>query len=246
MKVLFLILLLPLFSYSQILNVEYERHEQDSTKFVKTIKSNINYINENHQEIYDFSLSLNTIKRYHKNTFMVLSDIDYSFASGVRLIQKSYLHFRYDRLITKNLWYEAYSQAQNNKMRNIQLRYLFGTGLRYKIIKNKKFGTFIGSSLLWEHKDYYDGTKKEGFRISNYISSHVNISKNIDFFTTLYYQPKTEDFNNYLMLFQGKIKFYTKEKISIGISYNLSYDSRPQINISKKSEYFLTEIEIKL
>ena len=47
------------------------------------------------------------------------------------------------------------------------------------------------------------------------------------------------------MLFQSKLNFYSKNKVSVNISYNCSYDNQPPTSISNKSESFLTEIEIK-
>ena len=61
-----------------------------------------------------------------------------------------FLHFRYNYKLKKN-WvrWEAFTQVQFNKANGLRLRFLIGTGPRFKLIQKEKFKTYIGALYMY-------------------------------------------------------------------------------------------------
>ncbi len=178
---------------------------------------------------------------------MFLGNYNLMKLDGKELLNNTYLHLRYNRKLTKRIIWEAFTQVQSNKHRGYELRWLLGTGPRFRIHSTEKLALNSGVLYMYE---YEVENNREAFlhehRISSYLSFELELAEKLSLIHTSYYQPKINFFKDYRIQTQTNLKFKFTKKISFLLTYNLLYDEYPPKNVKHSNHYYLTELLIDL
>ena len=95
MRCILLFILLPLFSFGQIINVENKRLSADKEGFVGTFDLGLNLI-KNTAQILQFNNNVHLQYSKENHTYLLLNDISFVQKEGEEdWLNKGYQHFRY-------------------------------------------------------------------------------------------------------------------------------------------------------
>lgn len=248
--VLFILLIICKTADAQLVNIESQRIQSDSIRFVTALDLQYNYQNNNNEELsmLNFSGTHQHKTKNLKNYFLLLGNIDYSLANGDELSNSGLIHIRYNRKLNKKLRLEAFTQYQYNRILGIERRNLIGIGPRYKINKSEKTLFYIGSLLMQEYEKTSDNTKIISYqRLSNYLSFSIkNESKTLEFTSVVYYQPNVNLWEDYRLSSQTSLAFNITSKLQFVNSINYGYDSYSPTNVSKKNIVLTNGLKMNL
>lgn len=157
---------------------------------------------------------------------------DFGAASGKTNVAKWVAHARYNYEILEILALEAFAQVQHDRFRRLNIRDLYGLGLRAILYADKENELFFGSAYMLEHEvigaiPEAGGTNDIWHRSSNYLGFNVAISPIVTASTVLYFQPRFDRLPDFRILSDSVVAFTITKLLSAGISANLWYDNRP-------------------
>jgi len=238
-------------TWSQLVNVESQRIQSDSIRFV--INADLSYTNQknNNEKLSLFTTSVTSqIKtKSLKDIFLALFNMDYSEANDQHLSNSIMVHARYNRKINNRFRLEAFCQYQKNQLLGINYRNLFGLGPRIKILNNKKSKLYYGLLYMYEKGmtvDENSTIEYDNFnRISTYLSASIKLPKDIgELDIVFYYQPCLNNFDNYRLNNQGSLIFNITNHIKFTNTISLFYDASPPTGISKNNMNFTNGLKI--
>lgn len=246
----FLFIIISEKSNAQLINIENQRIQTDSTRGVTIIDFQYNYQKNNQEKLSQiyFSGTHQYKSKNFKNYFLILGNIDYSIANEEDLSNSGLIHFRYNRKLSARFKLEAFTQYQYNKILGIENRRLIGFGPRYKVNKSKVMVFYIGTLLMREFEKASDNLKTMSYqRLSNYLSlSYKNKAKTLEFTSVVYYQPNINYWIDYRLSSQTTIAFNITSKLQFINSLSYGYDSFSPTNISKQNIILSNGIKLNL
>ena len=219
---------------AQVLNIERERLKADDNKWIGSAKFSLN-LTANTQKFTEFGLDLHLQYKDEKNLYLFLTDNELIKSQSDDFSNKGLVHFRYNRDLTKVIIFEAFTQAQYNKVLSLRFRGLAGVGPRFKILKKEKFRVYSGIAYMYE---YEVPVPKEGIimdteepgsyhRISSYVSMSVKLSDNFFISSTTYFQPRVDLISDYRLSLNIEAIFKISERLSFELSYQHTTDNMP-------------------
>jgi hypothetical protein len=169
----------------------------------------------------------------NRQLVFAFASVDYSKLDAVVGVDKSFAHARYDVTITRAVSWEVFVQAQSDLFQLIKIRDLVGTGPRFTLYDDGRFGLFLGVGAMWE-RDVYDvapggpdARLQTTARANVYLSAHATLSDGIDAVTTTYVQPRLTDASDVRVLSESGFVFKISTWLSTSISFVTHYDSNP-------------------
>ena len=176
----------------------------------------------------------------NNSSYVVWSDFifDYGKAKGETNTNKTYMHLRFIHTLTKNkaLNYELFGQSETNYFTNVKRRFLLGGGLRYHNNMQKYGNLFFGLGLFGENIKYLslDNPQEQNTRINSYISYTKAFDKKSKLSYVMYYQPKVDDFNDYIFSNGLEMTILVYEKLYLSFVVYYDVDSAPAIGVGKE------------
>ena len=135
--------------------------------------------------------------------------------------------------------YEIFQQGQFNKIQRIDLRLLFGSGFRFKILDQENYQMNIGTSVMGEYERLSDTTAYSMDVLnSTYFSFDGQFTPNFGLNTITYFQPKFVDFGNYRIANETSLRIKISDHFTFKVVYTLAHDSR-NIEGVRKTNYTL-------
>ena len=157
-----------------------------------------------------------------------MSSLRLMFANNVALENAGHQQFRYIRMLDSRFSIEAFTQLQFDQLLRIKLRSVTGGGLKVALI-NKGWGKLDfrpGYMFEYEKEDFTEIINKH-HRLSNYITLKMSKAEKINFYLTLYYQPRIDQFSDYRLSPAFAIELKVLKKLLVSIAGDLRYDSNP-------------------
>ncbi|RKH42228.1 DUF481 domain-containing protein [Corallococcus sicarius] len=176
---------------------------------------------------------------------------EYSFASGERIVSQVLEHVRYRRKFTERVSAEAFVQHEYNEFRRLQLRALVGAGPRVVLFNEEATGLTFGVALMVEHERLRkDGEPDAGDRytdprVSSYLLGRVNLMENIDLVETIYFQPRVTRPSDLRVLNETLFSVTPNPRVTVGIGFNLTYDSAPPATVPALDTQVRTTVGVK-
>jgi hypothetical protein len=250
----FLIILGLLFynsTFSQLVNIESQRVQTDTIRFV--ISGDLSYssqkTNEEKFSVFGASFTSQLKTKSLKDIFLLLVSADYSKINDYDLSNSLLMHYRYNRKISNFIRLEAFVQYQNNKLIGVDYRELIGFGPRIKITRKEDLKLYYGLLYMYENEKTITENNIISYsslnRISTYLSASIKIAHDIAELTTVtYYQPSITDYNNYRLNNQSSLVFSITPHIKFTNTVTILYDDSPPIGISKSNFSFTNGIKI--
>jgi hypothetical protein len=169
---------------------------------------------------------------------------DYAKYNGATSVDKSFAHVRYNYELKRRLWGELFAQAQSDAFQRLDLRNLFGIGLRLRVLPDvepksvepKSFDVFVGAAYMFERDAITavpgaTGPQNQSIQIwhrwSNYVTLQWEIDPRAIIATTTYVQPAFNDFGDVRVLNETLLTFKVTKMFAAGIACSVRYDSEP-------------------
>lgn len=172
--------------------------------------------------------------------YTIISNFRY-FTTGVGpFVSTGYVHGRVNWLRKKKVSYETFAQVQYDRGRNLQVRYLVGSGVRVSFLRKKKSYFYAGFGVMYEQEQWKDFEGQliniDLIKSTNYLSADFFFNKRIELNTVLYYQTGYSDtLDKFLHRINGAINFKIKvnERLDYLTSFQLQYEQTPIIQINR-------------
>ncbi|MEM7550284.1 MAG: DUF481 domain-containing protein [Bacteroidota bacterium] len=176
-----------------------------------------------------------------KHAYYVLSSFENFTATGAASINTGYGHLRANFFRKKRLSLESFTQLQYDRSRNMQLRFLIGSGVKYRLYEKKQSKFYIGSGLMYEREEWQPFEEGSGLRIrdlpkfNNYIRTHYDFNDHTSIDLLTYHQfgyDYISDVWRNRISVDISLEFKLTNRLSFVASGNMQYEDRPLININ--------------
>ena len=180
---------------------------------------------------------------YGHNVFFVKASADYGQAMDVTNVARWMGHARYNYEFTERFALEIFAQAQHDRFRRIEVRDLYGAGLRYAFYSDKDSDIFAGTSYMFEHESISvitDGSALNGKggepndfwnRNSTYLGLNSKITPIVEGATTTYIQPRFDKPKDFRILSESWLSVQITKMLSAKVTGSLWYDSEPPLGV---------------
>jgi putative salt-induced outer membrane protein YdiY len=227
-----IVFILIIFIYNitsaQVINIERKRLDIDTTGTFGNLKSSVSLI-KNTKVLWNVSFLYNILVVRDRHQWYFIGNLAFNKAENTDLVNKGYEHIRYNYDFTgKNNFYgEAFEQVQFDAIRKINKRILAGGGVRYVPIKRKKFMISVGAGSMYEYETFKEDTIAYNWlRLNSYLFVNYKITKNVFFYTTVYYQPLPDKIkDNYRLFNNTGFSIGVSNNFSFTVDYEIIYDS---------------------
>lgn len=162
---------------------------------------------------------------------------DYAEAAGVKSAEDTYAHIRYIHSYDdiKNVNWEVFAQSETNQFTNITERFISGGGLRFNIHDDEAGLFYLGTGAFYEHINYSTSVDptENSLRGNFYFAYKKDFSKASTVSYTMYYQPRANNYHDYLLLhnLELQVNIYLKLYLSFKLKYQ--EDSQPAVGIQQ-------------
>lgn len=211
----------------QIINVESLRFTRDSLGFYGQENFNLD-LTKNTQRLFTFNNNLALQYQKPRNTWMLLSNLNFSFSDNSDFERDGYFHLRYAWDINDILALEAFEQYQVDVPLRIEQRILSGLGLRAKLKKQEGRAIYFGSAVMYEY-DVERGTDNinTDFRMSNYLTTSMKSNSGFRMTGVVYYQPRLNYWADFRLSGQLQLAFTLFKNLDFASTASLNYDAFP-------------------
>ncbi len=234
-----LVIFICFFSHSQIVNIESKRLDVQKPGLHGNVEMNFQYTQAG-VTFWQIGDKANLIYRKEKRTFIFILDHALVKSNTTDYINRGMQHVRYNYSLndSDNVIFEAFEQAQFNKIQKINYRFLLGSGLRFVILRSERIKLNFGSGLMFEHESMVDLGISTDVLFTSYISLDLRLSKNLVFNTISYIQPKIFNRGDYRFSNETFFRFQFNEYLSFKITNSLIFDSREVPDVPKANIVF--------
>jgi hypothetical protein len=190
--------------------------------------------------------------RTETHTLLAAIRGEYAFASGERIVSKVLEHLRYRYRFTERLSGEAFVQHEYDEFRRLQLRALLGAGPRLTLLRVDDTTLVLGVAVMLEHERLRrDGEPDAGARatdprMSSYLLGRVKLMENIHLVETVYVQPRLTKPSDIRVLNDTVFEVTPNERVTVGLGFNLTFDSAPPATVSRLDTQLRTSVGIRL
>ena len=237
MKKLLILLFLPSFIFSQIINIE-TKEEYNEKVFSGVIELAFDY---NKSKNIDWEFINSTYLRWYTDcmTILLINEIDLNRAGDKDFANDGFQHLRIIYQLNKGFAIESFIQNQHDLVHDIQNRQLAGLGLRKTF---QKLGIF-GISTFYEHEELVNEVINDDFRLSLYNRLSFNIFDKVEFSNIIYFQPKLKDFTDYRFALEFTLSIPLSKKVFFNNSLSFSHDSSPSVDIPNTTYQFMNSLK---
>jgi putative salt-induced outer membrane protein YdiY len=165
------------------------------------------------------------------------TDVRYGEEDGERFRDRAFAHVRYSYRLTPWLSPESFTQVEENGFTLLQLRLLFGLGLRFQYVDAEFVKVFQGTTPMLEVENLDGGrivnhpASTTTLRWSNYVNVRLRISETTFLLNTVYVQPRAGEPEDVRVLNEAVIAVSITKHVLLRVGLQLYYDSRPPENI---------------
>jgi len=163
-------------------------------------------------------------------------EIEKDESRGQKTDDNSFIHLRHIHQLYSPEWaLEAYVQEKQDAFKDLDSRFVYGAGGRYRIINSKELGKlFLGLSLMDERIDYTDeavNPNEHNYRLGSYFSYKARLHRNIELSSILYYQPVINHASDYRLSSQLEFTIHLTKVIDLSYLFQFDYDAQPAVGI---------------
>lgn len=177
------------------------------------------------------------------------ASMNYAEVEKTKNTNKAYLHLRYIHTFydKQNVNYELFGQVQTNEFTKIKDRLLAGGGYRFFLAHATMGKVFVGAGAFYEHINYTTqiDPRENNARANLYISYTNDLEEDTTISYVGYYQPKFDDFNDYIVTNSLEFQVHMYKQLYISIKVNYDYDTKPAIGVEKRDFTQTTSLRYK-
>jgi hypothetical protein len=215
-------------SQAQIINVERQRISStdsvgwfgDAGLNFSTARSTVSHL----------SLGINTHIQHKgpRSILLLLTDFNLLQAGGEDFVNNAFAHLRYNTKVSNVIRWEFFNQIQYNNLTNTDMRYLAGTGPRFKLTPYETAKFYWGLAYMFEYEELVKpSVVLQDHRISSYLSFTLAPVENVSFISTTYVQPLIKDLSDYRLHNENVLSLAITGNLALDIKFQVSYDAVP-------------------
>lgn len=217
---------------SQFINIESERMQTGTVRFVFKNDLNASYYNADGEYIYDINEGVAMMLKspdFRKKYFLI-ANYGLIRAKNQDYSNSWLLHFRFNYELSKSndiYRLEAFVQSSGNQLLDVTNRNLVGAGIRLKLPWISFAKVYFGNSYVYEQEksDVLD-ERFVNHRNSSYLSFSAVLPRNeVTVVNTIYYQPLYSDFSDFTIFEELKMEYPLSDVISLSATFKYFYDS---------------------
>lgn len=242
MKKLFLAIFIIASSnvFSQVINAESLRKVTDTSGFSGSAGLEFSIkrdVNDKFAIKNDISLQY----KMKRHLVFLKNEIEFQKIESSKFENKGVQHLRYNYKIYPQIAWEAFAQAQYNKVSKIGFRGLIGTGPRFKLTKLENYKLYLGTLIMYEYQELSDGQTpiERIYRGSTYFSFSLFPTETMSVSSTTYYQPRLRDFSDFRIASETSLLITLYKNFGFKTTYTFTFDDSPAVGIPN-SQYELT------
>lgn len=219
---------------AQVLNVEEVRNEADTTGWVGQLGFDIT-LNKYNDRVFKIGNEVNASYFSQKHAYLFLNSIEFISLDGSSVISNGYFHFRTTFLRNRSLSPEMFIQYQYNDNLGLKNRALTGTGVRYRFLDRPAISGHASTGFMLEYEEW--GLSGEETVENSFIKSTSNIvvRGRINPQTSLllvgYYQARPDRFFKPRVISENRLNVNLSRHVILSVSFTMSYDVEPIIDI---------------
>jgi hypothetical protein len=223
-----IISLLPIFLSAQIVNIESQRLQSDTTGWLGSFGSSFLF-QRNAVQVININLNAHVEYKAKKSLYLFLANYNLLRGSGETLADNLFYHLRYNYKVNKWLRWEVFTQLQQNSITGIDLRVLAGTGPRFKLKGTKEFGLYTATAAMYEYEKETTtpAIYHRDIRSSSYVTATFKPNNNTELTGTVFYQPLYKNFNDFRVLNEITATFKIIKHLSFTAAWYYLYDNKP-------------------
>lgn len=158
-------------------------------------------------------------------------------ADDVPTVARSLAHLRYNYVTTPFLYLEVLAQVQHDTFRRLAVRDLYGTGLRFNVVREKDFELFAGTTILLEQQvilstSLYPGNSVVWARSSDYAGMNVGLGGIGELNTVTYVQPRLDRPRDFRLLHETIVTLAITKRLAAKLSAMITYDHEPVAGVT--------------
>jgi Protein of unknown function, DUF481 len=230
-----LITVLCLSAKAQLVNIEARRIHSDSIRQAGEFNFDYSYsdVNKKKLTVFNTALVLQQKSKNLKDYLLLLANAELSKARNEDFENATFLHLRFNHKYNKLLRWEVFTQLQSNLPIGVKLRFLSGTGPRFKLLNSSFINVYLGCLYMLEYEKTTGGVNSTGHRNSSYVSLSVDIPQlKAELISTTYFQPLFNNLQDYRILSENRLDFHITKKFKVQTSFRYYFDSRPPEGIN--------------
>jgi len=229
-KLLSLFLLsLPLFAYIDVTPIEIGERPGLSGSAALSLSSKRGTTDKT--EI-DTDLNL----RYDNNESFALwgfGGYKYTDTEGKSIENRGAAHFRYLHRLTKNLYPELFVQTENNRINEVDYRFVTGGDIRWRFFEREDFGKgYLGVGAIYERIRFIhpqtDPTQNN-IRLSGYLFYTKSFPSRARLNAYIYYQPRVGAWSDLNLYSLAEFQTPVYKNFFLLFSFTYNYDSTPPL-----------------
>lgn len=210
-----------------IVNVENSRIQSDTTGWAGSAGTSFSYT-KNVQQILNINANAHLQYKTQKDLYLILANYNLLTSFSQKLVKNMFYHGRYNRKLGKIVRWEAFTQWQQNRFSNIDLRAVLGTGPRFKLHESERFRIYAGVLSMFEYEVEKGSTLiHRDIRSDNYVSFTFKPNTGFDVTSTTFYQPLYRQSNDFRIMNQVIFNVKVTKRFSIVTNWDYLYDSFP-------------------
>lgn len=212
----------------QIVNVEKERiASRDSVGWFGD--AGVNFTTTKQTKSYlQFGINTGIQRKGVNSIILLLTDFGVVNAGGEDFVNNGFAHLRFNTRLSNVIRLEAFTQIQYNSLTKVDLRYIAGTGPRFKLTPYERAKFYWGVAYMFEYEELLDpSVTLRDHRISSYLSFTLAPEDNVKFISTTYAQPLIKDFTDFRILNENVLSLAITGNLSFEVLFQVSYDAMP-------------------
>ena len=223
-------------SFAQIVNIEAQRIITDTSGWFGDLSGNFSF-QENVNTIYSFNgqVHVENKSRSNKNLWLILANAGLLKVESSNFTNNALALGLYNRKLNNVIRAEFLSARFDNQITKIDPRWITAGGLRFKLADLNQLKIYAAGLYLFEHEKSAlpEVPVRRDHRLSPYITFTFTPVSNLKLVSTLYYQPRVDEFGDYRFLQVDQLKIDVTTKFSFTIDFNYLLDETPQPGVPK-------------
>lgn len=226
---------------AQVVNIENRRMHTDSVRTAGSLSLGLSFTENNGKQLFVTrnALALQSKSKSLRDIWLVLANLDLSKADGAAFSNSAFLHLRYNRKMSRLLRWEAFTQAQYNRVLGIGSRWLAGTGPRLKMFSTEKSALYWGNLYMFEYETTTASSPviSRQHRLSAYLSATFDLNPALpgELITTTYFQPRLDRLADYRLSHETSLELNITKKLRATTRLYYFFDAAPPAGIAGRA-----------
>lgn len=226
---------------AQVVNIENRRMHTDSVRTAGSLSLGMSFTENNGKQLFVTrnALALQSKSKSLRDIWLVLANLDLSKADGAAFSNSAFLHLRYNRKMSRLLRWEAFTQAQYNRVLGIGSRWLAGTGPRLKLFSTEKSALYWGNLYMFEYETTTAASPviSRQHRLSAYLSATFDLDPALpgELITTTYFQPRLDRLADYRLSHETSLELNITKKLRATTRLYYFFDAAPPAGIAGRA-----------